>query len=286
LPNLLNIKNKIQSTKNTGQITKALELVSASKQKKSNDFLNNSRYLRVGIRDLINKLRHEIDALVKSDSPEIIPEYFKHHNSDKVLILNTMSQRGLCGSINTNLFFKLAKFTQNLGKKAEFISINKTSQRYLKNFKEDILMYFNSIKDNPSVDDILPIIDFVKENYHKYDSVYLSFVDFIKPGVFEPKISKLLPIEPEEQSEKTVDLIYKIEPNPLEVLSSISNLYIDLEIYEAVLSTQVSEHSARVAAMKKASDNAKEMTDDLTLTLNKARQAKITAQMSEISVNL
>lgn len=285
MANLLDLRNKINSTRNTGQITKALEMVSAARQKKAQDFLNNSRFLRIGVRELMD----EVQKIRSTEAEDVkrLPWFFRNHKSNKVLFITIMSQRGLCGSMNSNLFFEILKFKKELQKDVEFISVNKVAQKYLKNFNEPIISYFTNIKENPNIDDILAISDLVKDSFSEYRTVYLAYTDFIKSGIFQPKIVKLLPIErPQVEEEADIKVDYTIEPDAYSLLRSLANLYIDFEIYEAVLSNQAAEHSARMIAMKKATDNVKEIVRNLTLKLNKERQAKITQAVAEISANI
>ena len=139
----------------------------------------------------------------------------------------------------------------------------------------------------PEIEDIYPILEYVKEKYAEYDEIHVAYTSFIKMGVFKSRIFKLLPLYQDDITTSISDnAVYTIEPDSLFVLNELSNIYIDLELYEAILSTQVSEHSARIIAMKKASDNVKTLVKELTLKMNKERQAKITQQMAEISSNV
>ncbi len=297
MASLLDLKIKINSTKNTGQITKALEMVSAARQKKAQDFLTNSRFLRTGVRELMTNIAEVIKLDTKSElesaSQRELPKFFRKTNSDKILIVSVMSKKGLCGSLNSNLFYEILKLKNAVKKEVDFISVNRLSQKYLRNFKEDIIAFYGEIPENPDLDNISPLINYIKEHFSEYEEIYIAYSDFIKSGVSKPKLLKLLPIDsiPEhvlinDTSERKPYLEYSIEPDPITVLDSLSNLYIDLEIYESILSSQSSEHSARMIAMKKATDNVKNMVTSLTLKLNKERQAKITQQMGEISANI
>lgn len=329
MANLLDLKNKINSTKNTGQITKALEMVSAARQRKAQDFLNNSRFLREGIHELMQGLTQELNgnAEQKFDTDSTnMPKFFRRNDSEKVLVVTIMSQRGLCGAMNSNLFFEIVKLKKQLNQDLHFISVNKIAQKYLKNFKENIIAYFSDIPENPDIEKVKPLIEYIKENYQEYNKIYLAYTNFVKSGIFKPRIVQVLPLEKEQRAEskepsfakapegkqrtdefsEALDTrhsslstdtsrtgilthshtAYSIEPDPYTVLNDLSNLYIDLEVYEAILSSQASEHSARMVAMKKATDNVKTLVDSLTLKLNKERQAKITQQMAEIGSNL
>ncbi|MFW5720391.1 MAG: ATP synthase F1 subunit gamma [Candidatus Dojkabacteria bacterium] len=287
----LDLKNRRRSTVNTGQITKALEMVSAARQKKAQEFLDNSRYLRIGICDLIHQISLDAIHLADQASRDTELRFFSRPESNRMLVITIMSQRGLCGSLNTGLFYHIAKLKRlHQDKEFEFISINKSAQRYLKNFNARIISCFDNIKENPDINDLYAIIAYVKDRAHEYDTVFLAYSDFIKSGVFEPRVTQLLPIRPQvpasDETSEPEKLAYTIEPDPVRVLASLANLYIDLALYEAALSSQAAEHSARMIAMKKASDNAHEMVQKLTLEMNKARQATITRQMAEIAASV
>ncbi len=292
------LKNKINSTKNTGQVTKALQIVAASKQKKTQDNLKNSRFLRDGLKELIANISNQI-VNSKAITLTELPLFFRTNvNSNKVLIINVMSQRGLCGSLNTKLFYKILKLKkeiENEGKTVDFISVNRLAQKFLKSFKENIIAFFGEIKETPDLDEVMPIIDLVKDKFNEYNKVYLAYSKFVKTGFYEPELIQLLPIDLNTVNENHTlnsnfvngsGAQYIIEPDPFTVLENLSNLYIDLEIYEAVLSNIASENTARMISMKKATDNIKTIVDNLTLKLNKERQAKITQQVAEISANL
>lgn len=293
MSSLLDLKLKINSTKNTGQITKALEMVSASKQKKAQDFLKNSRHVRNGIRKIINEISSQLSEDEKQSHGGIakyeLPLFFQQKEGKKALIISVMSGRGLCGSLNSNLFYEIVrkkKALETQGLATSFVSINKLSQRYLRTFKENIIAYFSEIPDNPDLDLVLPIVNLVREKYSEYREIYLAYSDFVKTGTYYPKIIRLLPIETDIHPNTSNNKDYIIEPDPVEILEALSEQYVRMEIYESVLSSRASEHTARMIAMKKASDNVKSLVKTLTLKLNKERQAKITQQVAEISANL
>jgi len=289
MANFYDLKNRINSTKNTGQVTKALQIVGASKQKKTQDNLKNSRFLRNGLKSTMQKIAND---LAKSVTPIDLPKFFNENTeSNKVLIINVMSSRGLCGGLNSKLFYKILKLkakVESEGKKVDFISVNKISQKFLRNFNESIIAFFGEITQSPDLEEIRALINMVKTEYSNYSKVYLAYSDFIKTGIYEPKIMQLLPInfEAKEQRNTPLTAQYLIEPNPLMVIERLANFYIDLELYEAILSNIASENTARMISMKKATDNIKSLVDGLTLKLNKERQAKITQQVAEISANL
>ena len=283
------LKNRINSTKNTGQVTKALQIVAASKQKKTQDNLKNSRHIRNGLKETIAKIRKD---LAKSVTQKDLPDFFiENKESKKVLIVNIMSQKGLCGGLNSKLFYRVINLKKDLekeGKEIDFISVNRVSQKYLRSFNENVIAFFGEIKESPELDDVMPLIQLIKESHKKYNKIYIAYSNFIKTGIYEPKIEQLLPVEiqKEESESRQLQSLYLIEPNPMTVLDKVANFYIELEVYEAILSNIASENTARMISMKKATDNIKTLVDSLALKLNKERQAKITQQVAEISANL
>lgn len=286
---LYDLKNKINSIKSTGQVTKALQIVAASKQKKTQNNLKNSRFIRNGLKEMIGKIQKD---LAKSVTEQDLPIFFRPNpDSNKILIINVMSQKGLCGGLNSKLFYKiliLKNKIENEGKFVEFISVNRIAQKFLRNFNQNVIAFFEEIGETPTLDDIRPLINLVKGNYYKYNKVYIAYSEFVKTGIYNSTVEQLLPIKVGSKfaSDKPFSAQYLIEPDPLTVLDKIANLYVDFEIYEAILSSIASENTARMISMKKATDNINTLVHDLTLKLNKKRQAKITQQVAEISASL
>ncbi len=289
---LLNIQNKIRATKNTAQLTKALEMISVTKQKKAREYMIFNSALRDGIRKIINQLYFQ--EKLKNLGNEILPKYFrKKLESNRHLVILIMSQRGLCGSINTQLIQKLINYKKHIlseNKNIEFdiITVNKYAQKISKSLDYNIIAYFDSIKDLPSIEDTLPISDLIKKLYDEYETIHIAYTQFVKPARTTPTVRPILPISV-STGWKENDLSstpYVIEPNPITVLEEIVRLYIDLEIHYAILTSQASEHTSRMIAMKKASDNTKNLVKNLTLLYNKERQAKITKQTIEITSSI
>lgn len=290
------LKAKINSITNTGKVTKALELIAATKQRKNQINLKNSRYARNALKENLNNL---YDDIIRSIAYEELPYFFKNNEeSNKVLIICVMSKRGLCGSLNSKLFYSIIKLKDKLQEQklsVEFISINRMAQVYLSSFKENIKAYFNNISENPSYDEVLPLISFIIDKYEDktYKQIYIAYSEFIKTGIFKPTINQILPIQINQEKElntnnqinqttEKLNSILLIEPNPLEVLTKISKLYLEFEIFEAILSSIASENTARMISMKKATDNISSLKNKLILRMNKLRQAKITRQVSEV----
>lgn len=283
------LKNKINSITNTGKVTKALELIAATKQRKNQIYLKNSRYARNALKQNLDNLYQDIKKVVHDDE---LPMFFKrNYESKNILVICVMSKRGLCGGLNSKLFYSILKLKDSLAKddiNMDFISINKMAQVYLSSFNENIIAYFENISEHPNYDEVLPLIKLVLDKYKNkiYREIYIAYSEFIKTGEYLPNINKLLPIHVEETSKinennKSLQTLL-IEPKPLEVLTELAELYIQFEIFEAILSGITSENTARMLSMKKATDNITSLKKQLTLKMNKLRQAKITQQSAEV----
>lgn len=290
---LYDLKRKINSIKSTGQVTKALQIIAATKQKRIQKKLVNSRYMLNALRNNLIKIQRDLENSVSIDE---LPIFFKSNGVSRALIITVMSQKGLCGGLNSKLFYKVMRLKSELKKKkikVDFISINKMAQKYLSNSNQNIKAYFDHIPEIPTYDDIVPIIDLIKDLYNnkQYGWIYLSYSNFIKTGIYEAKITQLLPLNLSGHKNTITSQhynhnVYLIEPSPLETLKVICDLYIELEIFEAILSSSASENTARMLSMKKATDNIKNLTEKFTLELNKIRQAKVTQQACEITAAL
>ena len=283
---IFEIKNKIKSLKNTEQITKALEIIAATRQKQYYSNLRNHRFARNALRQKLVDIQ---SFLEKSVSPEEKSPYFKINSSNRALIISVMSKRGLCGALNSKLLSSLINHKSILeknGLKVEIICVNRMSRRYLRGLSENIITFFDKLSENPSYDEVYPLLDMIKSGYNeeKYKEVYISYPEFITIGQYVCRISQVLPINLTDNSstKKEIAGTYIIEPSPLKVLNEIAELYLELEIMEALLSTIASENAARMISMKKANDNIKGITGSLLLDYNKSRQSQITRQVSEI----
>ncbi len=287
------IKNRIKSVKSTKKITKAMELVAASKMKRAVNATLSSRLYANYSWDLLTSLSGKLE--------EITHPFFTGNSGDKSLIVLITSNRGLCGSYNSQAIKKtlsILKTTEN----AEIISVGKKGDNAMRRIGQNIIASFVEIPDNATLSDIRPLSELITRKYKEgiYKEVKVIYTDFISALTQKANIRKLLPISKEEVGEmieslgevkdkeklvnESVEYIFEGDTNKL--VEMLSEKLVRMQIYQMLLESSASEQSSRMVAMKNASEAAGEMIDDLTLVFNKARQAGITQEISEISAGM
>jgi len=287
MANLRDIRRRIKSVKNTAQITKAMQLVAASKMKKAQDQAVSGRPYA----DLLNKvLVHLKEYTGEEDHPLL-----KEQSGDRELVILVTTDKGLCGPLNTNL---LRLVMDRVSPDATFITIGSKGRQALVRVKRNILADF-TVKDPVAFPEVKPVAEFVIEKFlaGEFDKVTVAFTNFKNTMSQEPLLETLLPISPielgkprgsagagkDEDTEISHYSGYIFEPDARGVLDMIVPQYVGYQLYQMVLESRASEHSARMVAMKAATDNAKQMIKDLTLDYNKQRQAAITSELLEIT---
>lgn len=281
MANTIALKRRITSVKNTRQITKAMELVSASKMRRAQEHAARSREFRNMARQLLTRLS-ELTDVTKH------PLYAQREVKRRLHILVT-SDRGLAGAFNSNLF---RHFTNELiedrnnGIKSAVILVGKQGSRLVSRFEDiDILAAYDNFPQQPTANDIRPILNTIIEEFRgeNVDAVDITYTDFkssvnqiVRTDVLLPAVFK--PVKIEEELESAT-----FEPSPLAVLDGVSERLVEVQLNQAFSESQASEHSMRMVAMKNATDNASELIDDLTLAFNTARQAAITQELAEIT---
>ncbi len=286
------IKHRIKSIANTKKITKAMELVAASKMRRAiSSVLGTRPYAKLSW-ETINAVTRAIGEGVTH------PLLEENTDADKILVVLFSSDRGLAGAYNVSMARAVAKKIKTLDSKVEAISVGKKGARELAKLDVPIVASFEGLTNKPLYKDILPITSLILEEYEKgtYKKVIIAFTDFISAISQKPEFIELLPLgQPEDSSglgntnEKTEDLVvpeakeYTFEPNPQQVLNQVLPRLMETMVYQALLESAASEHSSRMMAMRNASDAAQDMLEDLTFTYNQIRQAGITQEIAEIS---
>jgi F-type H+-transporting ATPase subunit gamma len=280
--NTRDIRRRIKSIKNTAQITKAMQMVAAAKMRKAQQAALAGRPYAEMISRVLSDLKGRADAHLHP-LLEVRPV-------KKELVLVITTDKGLCGALNTNLLREVGQFD---AAKTSFVTSGRKGVQYLHRTKRTILADF-PLKDVISVPETKVISKFLIEKFisGECDKVSVLYTRFVNTLTQVPTVRVLLPINPAEiggKSEKTeakpnetlTDYIY--EPDAGEVLSAILPQYVHFLVYQMLLDSRASEQSARMVAMKNATDNAKQLIKDLTLEYNKIRQAAITTQLLEIT---
>ncbi len=274
------ITTKIRSIENTRKVTSALEMVSASKIRKSQDLMNATR-------PYAHMIRRVMGHLSKANPEYRHPFTVRREETKKVGYIIVSTDRGLCGGLNTNLFkLVLGSVQEWQGKGAEvsLVTLGKKASAFFKNINIEIAAHASSLGEKPQIEDLIGSIKVMLDAYREknIDLVYVVYNDFVNTMTQHPVLEQLLPL-PETDDEEIRDIWdYIYEPDAEALLDTVLVRYIEADVYQAVLENLASEHAARMIAMKNATDNAGELIDELTLVFNKARQAAITQEISEI----
>ena len=278
---LRDIKRKIEAVKKTQQITRAMNMVAASKlrttQQKLDQFVPYAKQLR----EIMNRVAAGVE-------PEGFPLLMEHEEVVKVELISITADRGLCGAFNTNLISATEKFIapkEREGLEVSLTLLGRKGRDYFRRRKRPTRVFHEGMLNNPNMGDATAIGQEAIELFltHEVDEVHICYAEFINMATQRPAVKKLLPIAPVTMEEEEQELLeYIFEPSREGVLSDLLPNYIYLQILEAFFQTAVSEHAARMTAMDNAVSNCKEMVRDLTLVYNKARQAGITKELMDI----
>ena len=283
MANTQDIRRRIKSIRNIGQLTKAMQMVAASKMRRAQQQALAGRPYAA----LMNRV---LVSLQKRTDPRLHP-LLNIRDVKKELVLIISTDKGLAGALNTNLFREVANFDMT---KTAFVVTGKKARQFVARTKREMLADFE-LKDSPSFVETKAISRFCTEKFlnREADKVSVLYTHFINTVNQKPVIQTLLPISAfdlpkSEKAEGATDdvdpmLGYVFEPNGERVLDAVLPYYIQYQVYQMILDARASEHSARMVAMKNATDNAAQFIKDLTLEYNKMRQASITTELLEIA---
>jgi F-type H+-transporting ATPase subunit gamma len=282
------IRRRIKSVKSTAQITKAMQLVAASKMKKAQDQALSGRHYA----ELMNKVLVNLQEQADDDSHALLEE----RGEGKELVILVSTDKGLCGGLNTNLL--KAVFSEHPN--ASYVTVGSKGRQAVARMKGDLLADFH-VTDPVDFAQVKTVSHFVREKFleGEFSKVTVAFTNFVNTLSQVPCVETLLPVSPvtlgkakgyegvgaesDADAGEVPDAGYEFEPNASAVLDSIVPQYVDYQIYQMVLESRASEHSARMVAMKSATDNAEQLIKDLSLEYNKLRQAAITNELLEIT---
>jgi F-type H+-transporting ATPase subunit gamma len=282
MPGSKEIRNKIKSVQNTRKITKAMEMVAASKMRKAQERMRAGRPYGEKIRTICANLSH---ANPEYRHPFLVP----HGELKRVGVVIVTTDKGLCGGLNTNLLrMVLMKMREWSDQKIEsqVVAIGNKGLGFFARAGAKIVSHVTHLGDTPHLEQLIGPLKVQLDAFTsgEVDAVYLCYNKFINTMKQEPQLLQLLPLTDDrlERTDPNHDWDYVYEPDAATVLDDLLLRYVESVIYQAVAENMSCEQSARMVAMKAASDNAKKVIDDLQLTYNKARQAGITKELSEI----
>ncbi len=271
---LIGIRRRIKSAKNIAQITKAMEMVSASKMKKAQE-------AALATRPFTDKLK-EIMGKVGSSSSAKHP-LLTTNDSDSILVVLISTNKGLCGGLNVNLYRGLLDFVHEnqdstikivtVGKKAKWVTPGSTSQLVAK---------FNDLGETVTFAESRSVAGYIMQEFKagNIGKVYLAYPKFISTLQNEITFTQILPLQSEDSISSSD---YTIEPSPSALLESLLPYQIEMTVYQTILESRATEHSARMVAMKNASDNARDLIGSLTLDYNQARQSAVTSELLDVT---
>lgn len=274
------IRTKIASVKNTQKITSAMQMVAASKMRKAQEKMSQSRPYSKGLRNIIDH--------IASSHSEFHHPFMIKRDVKTVGFIVVSTDRGLCGGLNINLFrtvlSKMKEFSeQGIGIKV--VLLGSKAAGYFNHSNIQVMAQHAGFGDDPQPDKLVGVIKVMTDAFlnGEVDEIYLSCNSFKNTMVQTPLVGKLLPLEPNKENESSKrhwDYLY--EPEPESILKVVLDRYIMQMVYQAVLENLASEQAARMVAMKAATDNAEALVSDLQLEYNKARQAGITMELNDI----
>jgi F-type H+-transporting ATPase subunit gamma len=271
------LRRRIHSVENTAKICKAMEMIATAKMKRAQDQAQAGRPFAEKIEQVIADLA--VHPQVGGQTHPLL----ERREVKKIAVIHITTDRGLCGGLNANMNRMVAGFMIEQSAPVDVVTVGRKGRSFMLRSGQTIRAEFTGISDQPTLMETLPISRVVIDDYGKgeIDFVYLAYPRFVTTMVQRPTMEVLLPVEPVDlPPAQRGEYIYEPEPNV--VLNELLPRFVEMEVYHAILELIASEQSARMVAMRSASDNARDVIEDLTLTLNKARQETITNEICDI----
>ncbi len=270
------IRRRIRSVQNIAKITRAMEMVAASKMRRAQE-------RGLAGRPYSEKIQQVIADLAALPEMELHP-LLQRRPVAKIAVVHITPDRGLCGGLNTNMNRLTANFIMEQEIPVSLVTVGSKGRDFMMRYGRNIRAEFTQLGDQPNLLDTLPISHIIIDDYCSgaVDLVYLSYARFVSTMAQKPELKQLLPVEPAViPAAQNVDYIY--EPDAQAVLGELLPRFVEMQVYHAILEAIASEQSARMVAMKNATDSANELIEDLTLEYNKARQEAITKELLDIT---
>ena len=272
------LRRRIRSVQSTAKITRAMEMIAAAKMKRAQE-------QALAGRPYNNKISQVItDLAAESGRNGALHPLLEKRELNRIAVVHITSDRGLCGGLNANMNRLTANFILEQKVPVTLVTVGRKGRDFMRRYQRDIRAEFAKLSDRPTLLESLPISHIIIDDYttRYIDLVYLAYSRFVTTMVQNPTLEPLLPIEPTEiPKTETTEYIY--EPDPKFVLGELLPRFVEMKVYHAILEAIASEQSARMVAMRNATENANEVIEELTLTLNKARQEMITKELLDIT---
>ena len=273
MPNLRELRSRIKSIESTSRVTKALQMIAAAKMKKAQDKVLDGRSYSEKLNAIIGN--------VYQSNPEIF-SLSSEDGSNKNLVLLVTPDRGLCGALVSNVLKEASKFIDSIDTDYEIRVIGKKGTSFISKIVDKYESF--KVSDMPTFEEVSPITSSISSDIDidGFTKVYIIYTEFISTAVQKPKIKQLLPVEIDFNNNEKINNEFLYEPDIDKVSQALIPRYIETSIFNSILDSVASEHSARLVAMQNATENANELKQDLTLDLNKARQQQVTSEILDI----
>ena len=273
------IRSKIGSIKNTQKITSAMEMVAASKMRKAQDRMELGKPYAQSMRRVISHIANA--------NPEYRHIYMNERPAKRVGFIVVSTDRGLCGGLNINLFktmLRTMKDWHDQGAEIDICAIGAKGAQFFNSYGGNVVAAIRNLGDRPAVEDVIGAVKVMLDSFAegRIDRLFLVSNEFVNTMTQAPTVEQLLPLRAAEMDELKHHWDYLYEPDARELLDGLLARFIESQVYQAVVENNAAEQAARMIAMKSATDNAGELIDELELVYNKARQAAITQELSEI----
>lgn len=286
MPALREIRQRIKGTKNMAKITQAMQMVASSKMRRAQDRVEEARPYSEQLHALVSRLATASGNGDLENELALLKQRPVHH----IGIILITPDRGLCGALPSNINRYAALIAQQQGEPGHaptvsYVAAGRKGRDFIVRTQQHLLAEFINYGDRPAMNDASAMAQVAVDAFLKgeVDVVYLVYAKFINTVTQQPTAVQLLPVQPPTQHvEAKTNTDYLYEPSPKEIFQALLPRYVDVQMYQALLEAVASEQSARMVAMKNATENANELVQDLTLTYNKARQSAITTQILEV----
>ena len=273
MPNLRELRSRIRSIESTSRVTKALQMIAAAKMKKAQDKVLDGRAYSEKLNAIIGN--------VYQSNPEVFSS-ISEDEKNKILVLLVTPDRGLCGALVSNILKEASNFIESINNDYEIRVIGKKGTSFISKTVDNYESY--KVSDMPTFEEVSPITRSISNdiNLIGFAKVFIIYTEFVSTAVQKPNIKQLLPVEIDFNENEKVNNEFLYEPSLDKVSEALIPRYVETSIFNSILDSVASEHSARLVAMQNATDNANELKQDLTLDLNKARQQQVTSEILDI----
>ena len=281
MPNVRDIRRRIRSVENTSKVTNAMSLIAASKMRRAQQAVTQGRPFAEKILEIIAHLAAQ--PTDDSSGADVVQPLLRVRPVQRVGVLVVSPDRGLCGGLHGNLNRAVARFILAQTVPVRVIAVGRKGRDFMVRTGQDVQAVFTDLGERPELADTTAMSHLVIDAYSEgeVDEVYLAYTKYVSTVTQEPVVEKLLPVTPAELTgAERVGYIY--EPDSISVLENLLPRFVEMEVYHSLLESIASEQSARMVAMRNATDNAHGLVDDLTLVMNKLRQDSITNELLDL----